>query len=144
MKCSANEVLPLHGTNHDNITEIACEGSDERLSQRKLFGRGIYLTTDSCKADQYCGHGTNGCIIVARVLLGQLFLAERPMQMHERPPLVEGTGVPYDSIIARPGIPNGKSKAKGKNANRQVHREFVVPRGCQIYPELFIHFKCAP
>ena len=45
-------------------------------------------------------------IIVARVLLGHPFLAEGPMQTHERPPQMQGYGVPHDSIIARPGIPN--------------------------------------
>ena len=139
----ANEVLLLHGTADDNVAHILQEGFDDRLSQRKLYGPGIYFTTDACKAAQYCGHGATGCIIIARVLLGHPFLAEGPLPKTERPPLVERHGVPHNSVIARPGIPNGKGKAKGKG--KQVHWEFVVPRGdLQIYPELIIRFAEAP
>ena len=46
---------------------------------------------------------------------------------------MEGDGVPHDSIVACPGIPNGR-------AGGQVHWEFVVP-GAQAYPELLVYFR---
>jgi len=136
---AANEVLLLHGTTEDNAMCVVREGFDDRLSHRHLYGRGIYLTTDPCKAMEYCNDGPIKCILVARVILGHPFLADGPMKNSDRPPEVTHLpGIRHDSVIARPGIKNGKSGSKG----RQVHWEFVVPRGdLQIYPELIVKFK---
>ena len=134
LEANANEALLLHGTEH--AESIVKQGFDDRLSTRNLYGRGVYFTTDSCKAEQYCGNpGAPGfrTIIVARVLLGHAFLAEGPMETHQRPPPVNGTSIPHDSTIARPGISKGKGEGK-----QQIHLEFVV-QGSQAYPEL-IHF----
>lgn len=142
LEAGANEVLLLHGTSEESAAQIARQGFDERLTHRMLYGRGVYFTTDACKALQYCGDTDGGCIIVARVLLGHPFLAEGPMNKCERPPEVEGTGFQHDSIVVRPGIANG---VKGKGKGVQVHWEFVVPRGdSQIYPELLIRVRCNP
>ena len=137
----ANEVLLFHGT--ESADHIVQQGFDERLFERGLYGRGIYFTTDACKALQYSGHGPNHCVILARVLLGHPFEACGPMKTHERPPIAKGYGVPHDSTVARPGIPNGKGKGKGKGMGQQAHWEFVAPRGdLQAYPELIIRFEC--
>ena len=62
------------------------------------------------------------------------------MPSHERPPEVDGLGLPHDSVVAQPGIPNGKAKGKGKG--KQVHYEFVLARGdLQIYPEFIVVFS---
>jgi len=147
----ANEVMLLHGTGEENAMHIARQGFDERLTQRRLYGRGVYFTIDACKAAQYAGDG--GCLIMARVLLGHPFLAEATMPECERPPEVAGHGVPHDSVVAMPGIlrsgPRGRGrstalagKAATQGATRQTHWEFVVPRGdLQIYPELIIRLK---
>merc|ERR1712187_1056334 len=119
------------------------QGFDERLTQRKLYGRGVYFTSDACKAAKYCGMG-GGCLIVARVLLGQAFFADRPMPDLERPPEIQGQGVPHDSVVAQPGVPRKRIIPKGGwstqthqgGTARQAHWEFVVPRGdLQTYPE---------
>eukprot|EP00747_Dinoflagellata_sp_TGD_P013648 gnl/TRDRNA2_/TRDRNA2_122737_c0_seq1.p1 gnl/TRDRNA2_/TRDRNA2_122737_c0~~gnl/TRDRNA2_/TRDRNA2_122737_c0_seq1.p1 ORF type:complete len:114 (+),score=10.19 gnl/TRDRNA2_/TRDRNA2_122737_c0_seq1:116-457(+) len=110
------------------------QGFDDRLSERDLYGSGIYFTTESCKAAQYCKRSSGRlCLVVARVLLGHPYLASEPMRGQRRPPLADLHGVPYDSVIARPGIVNGKP-------HRQVHWEFVVP-DTQAYPELFIRVR---
>ena len=86
-------LLLLHGTWADNARAIAKQGFDEALSQRALYGRGVYFTTDACKVAQYPCSGyrgigssaTSGCIIVARVVLGHPYMADEPMNAHMRP-----------------------------------------------------------
>ena len=75
MRKRANEVLCIHGTTKESASHIANQGFDDRLGNRELYGRGIYCTTDACKAAQYCNFGEGGCIILARALLGHPFLA---------------------------------------------------------------------
>merc|ERR1711957_633057 len=115
------------------------EGFDDRMTRRHFYGRGVYFTTDSCKALEYCDKGPAKCIIVARVILGHPFIAKGPMKNSERPPAVDDLpGIRHDSVIAIPGIPNGRNGTGG----RQLHWEFIVPRGdLQIYPELLVKFK---
>ena len=49
---SANEVFLLHGTTQHNANHIMKQGFDASLCSRGLYGRGVYFTTDSCKAQQ--------------------------------------------------------------------------------------------
>merc|ERR1712107_737082 len=97
---NASEVLLLHGTSQHSAADIVRQGFDERLTRRGLYGRGVYFTTDACKALQYSAGG--GCFILARVLPGHPFLAEGPMDSYERPPIAEASGFPHDSTVARP------------------------------------------
>ena len=115
----ANEVLHYHGTTTARTQHIMRQGFDERLCSRGLYGRGVYFTRESCKALQYCDEGRDRCLILARVLLGDLFWAKGPMRTHKRPPEVDGHGLPHDSIIVRRGIPHGKSKSK--SGGKQTH-----------------------
>lgn len=133
LEVNANEVLLLHGTTPDSAKQIATQGFDDRLAGRDLYGSGLYLTTDFCKAAQYC-KGATLCLFVARATLGHPHLATGPMNTHKRPPIAEPYGVPHDCIIAKPGIPNGQVN------QTQMHWEFVVPSG-QAYPELLVHFR---
>eukprot|EP00927_Polykrikos_kofoidii_P050145 TRINITY_DN44076_c0_g1_i1.p1 TRINITY_DN44076_c0_g1~~TRINITY_DN44076_c0_g1_i1.p1 ORF type:complete len:554 (-),score=65.29 TRINITY_DN44076_c0_g1_i1:96-1757(-) len=136
-----NEVLLLHGTSIDIAEKIAKQGFDERLCQRGLYGRGIYLTTDFCKAMQYGGDGPTKCLIVTRAILGHPFEARGPLQSCERPPEVDGLGFPHDSTVAKPGIPKGHRKGAGKIYGQQLHYEFIVARGdLQLYPEFIVVF----
>lgn len=147
LEAQVNEVLLLHGTKDGSVDQIVHQGFDERLSRRSLYGQGVYFTTDPCKVDQYCGDVDDSPVrtmILARVLLGNPFFAEGPMQTDSRPPLVHATGLPHDSIVAQPGIPNGKGKGQGKRKRKgkQAHWEFVVSHGSlQVYPELIIRFE---
>jgi len=139
----ANEVVLLHGCHLDIAEKIARQGFDERMCKRCFYGHGVYLTTDFCKALQYCDPGPSKCILVARVILGHPYFAKGAMDARDRPPEAEGHGVPHDSIIARPGIPRrGRGWNYGREGAYQIHWEFVIPRGdLQIYPELLIRFR---
>ena len=131
----------LQGTTADNALRIAHQGFDERLSERlserALYGSGVYFTIDACKAAQYSGSDATRCIIVARAILGHPFMAQGPMHSSKRAPLVADRNDPHDCVIAHPGIPNGEGK--GKSKGRQAHWEFVSKRE-DVYPELFIYF----
>eukprot|EP00933_Yihiella_yeosuensis_P017144 TRINITY_DN14401_c1_g3_i3.p1 TRINITY_DN14401_c1_g3~~TRINITY_DN14401_c1_g3_i3.p1 ORF type:complete len:785 (-),score=114.07 TRINITY_DN14401_c1_g3_i3:155-2509(-) len=133
---SANEVLLFHGTSCKNEQQIVRQGFDDRLSGdgRDLYGQGLYLTSDFCKALQYCKHPSDKglCLFIVRAVLGHPYMTKGPRKSSKRPPIVEPYGIPYDSVIARPGISNGQQE--------QAHWEFVVP-SAQAYPELLVHFK---
>ena len=80
----------LHVTDPKTAESIVKQGFDDRLCSRCLYGRGVYFTTEPCKAVQYCGNAGNPggrTMILARVLLGHPFLAEGPMETHQRPSL---------------------------------------------------------
>ena len=47
---NANEVLLLHRTSEESARLIIRHGFDDRLTQRKHYGRGVYLTTDAEKS----------------------------------------------------------------------------------------------
>ena len=55
---NANELLLLRGTTIETAKQISEQGFDERRSRRHLYGKGVYLTTDPCRALQHCD--TNG------------------------------------------------------------------------------------
>ena len=50
-----NECYLFHGTIIDNMEAIRRQGLDPRISGAGLFGKGIYFTDSSTKADQYAG-----------------------------------------------------------------------------------------
>ena len=52
MRKRANEVLCIHGTTKESASHIADQGFDDRLANREVYGRGMYCTTDACKAVQ--------------------------------------------------------------------------------------------
>ena len=136
-----NEILLLHGTTQDKIEQIASFGFDERLARENgLYGQGVYFTDQSCKGLQYSGanYGHTGCFIVARVILGHPINAVGPLKSLKVEPLVDQTNPckgRCHSVIAHPGIPNGKGMQK------QVHREYVLFNGAQAYPEFIVNFK---
>ena len=72
------------------------------------------LTRASLPNDAYTGHPWAP------------YLAERGMPTHQRPPLVNGHGVPHDSTVAAPGTPNGKGKGKGKNKSPGVQTHVLL------------------
>ena len=78
----ANEILLLHRTHQSSATKIMQQGFDQRLAQRRLYGRGIYFTAESCKARQAGKrHHDTSCIILTRVVLGHPFVAEGAMSL---------------------------------------------------------------
>eukprot|EP00435_Cladocopium_sp_Y103_P053897 s611_g17.t1 len=139
---AGNERLLLHGTKTFDIAKIiATEGFDNRVCRDGFYGKGTYFAAQSCKSAQYatdCGfhqkasHHLLGTILLARVAIGDPFYAQGLCQDCSRPP--EKNGVRADSIIARPGIPNGLAGAV------QSHMEVVTFDPAQVYPEFILRF----
>ena len=57
-----------------------------------------------------------------------------PEQSLQGPPTKSAHEIRYDSIIAKPGIPNGQSNGV------QAHMEFVTFAPEQAYPEYILRF----
>eukprot|EP00929_Paragymnodinium_shiwhaense_P065656 TRINITY_DN32895_c0_g1_i2.p1 TRINITY_DN32895_c0_g1~~TRINITY_DN32895_c0_g1_i2.p1 ORF type:complete len:1067 (-),score=134.80 TRINITY_DN32895_c0_g1_i2:260-3460(-) len=137
----ANEVLVFHGTTKAKAQDIVhgIEGFDERCSKRELYGRAVYFSTEVCKAAQDEYLRGDGCIIIARLILGHPYQAMAGMHGNARPPKIQGGNRVHDSTVARPGIPKGKGW--GKTSATQVHYEVNLSR-CEamVYPELLVDF----
>jgi len=133
-----NEILVLHGTLPENLDKIAKYGFDGRLARKGMYGQGVYFTDQSCKSVQYSGALVQavGCVIVARLVLGNPFFATRPLREVKVEPLdpLDPARGRCNSVIVNPGIDRGDGTA-------QVHREFVIFDGHLAYPELIVHFE---
>jgi len=133
-----NEVIAFHGTMPDKVNTIAEDGFDERLADSSgLYGMGTYFAEQSCKSFQYAGAGTERCILLVRLILGQPHRTAGQMPGMRVPPLLDPaapTRGRFDSVVAEPGIRNGQA------AGSQIHREFVMFNRRQAYPELAVFF----
>eukprot|EP00435_Cladocopium_sp_Y103_P034850 s3451_g9.t1 len=141
---NGNERLLLHGTKDFEVAKtIATEGFDNRVANEAtcLYGAGTYFAAQTCKSAQYAMRdGTRkkasrevpGTILIARVAIGDPFYTPSYCKNESRPPMKNG--VRADSIIARPGIPNGQPGAV------QSHLEVVTFDPAQAYPEFILRF----
>jgi len=130
-----NEVMAFHGTKWEMADQIAQGGLDERFSIQGLYGAGIYLATQACKASQYADRNRESGeikVFVCRVVLGDVAYTK-----HHR---VEGTArlppartnrktARYDSVVANQGD------------NTQYHRELIVYDRRQVYPEFMVYIR---
>jgi len=134
-----NEVFLWHGTGSTAMEIILSKGFDERVASvsHNLYGSGLYFASQSCKSLQYASTGAERCLILCRVLLGNVFYAAGAIGAAiRRPPCVQGCphDTPclherHDSVVANSGV------------GMQVHREFVVHNRRQVYPEFLIKFR---
>lgn len=154
----ANEVFLWYGLPAANVPVIANAGLDERVAScNGLYGSGIYLTDQWCKALQYsragnCSIRHKRCgqlyrcscrgpkkVLLCRALLGEPYYV-RPgdnLKGQRRPPARESAepGILYDSIIAEPGM---FMMAHNRN---QIHGEYVLFDRKSVYPEFVIELE---
>ena len=69
---SAKDVLLFHATPSHNVKNICENGLRIDRFRQGIYGKGIYLTDCSRKADWYAGHGPTRYMFVVRVALGQI------------------------------------------------------------------------
>eukprot|EP00438_Fugacium_kawagutii_P003639 Skav224209 [mRNA] locus=scaffold939:960748:961074:- [translate_table: standard] len=99
-----------------------------------MYGAGVYFACAACKSHQYtCDQHTPGCqcertLIIARVALGDAYVATETRKKERRPPVRSTATGTYDSIVVKPGMIQGHP-----NSN-QVHQEFVTFDREQAYP----------
>lgn len=135
-----NEVYLFHGTKRNFVPNIISKGVDPKLgSDEGMFGRGVYCCESSTKADQYADDSdkrrTRGKMFLMRMLLGRMYLTERPKK-YKLPPC-------YDCM--RVGCTNqshqGFDSVVGvKQQTGGLFREFVVYEKEQCYPEYLITY----
>lgn len=123
----ANTVYLLHGTDVDNLDSIRRDGLQTRFSLESngRYGKGLYFTTSSCKAFQYAE--PYGCIILCRVVLGEIEVLERDCERRFSP------SHGFDSTHAKKGY---TEKSPGEV---QLHDEYIVYDPAAVYPELVLH-----
>ena len=121
-----NEVFLMHGTSPEVgklIVENGFDPSHSGESAGAMFGQGTYFSDSLAKCMGY----SKGCIIIARVVLGEACvppLPGQPSTYRRPPPHPTGSGE-FDCVIA-------------KNGSRAAHKEFIVYRHTKAYPEYSI------
>jgi hypothetical protein len=132
-----NELFLFHGTHTGNTGRtIAQEGFDERVANLGgLYGAGSYFADYSCKSNQYTGRDTSRTFLICRVLMGWPFCTNTTHNDSARPtrrPPENTNGRPrYHSIFAQSGVANNGS---------QLHNEYIVFKGDQVYPDFLVTF----
>ncbi|KAH9523254.1 hypothetical protein Btru_066214 [Bulinus truncatus] len=145
-----NEHYLFHGTKEGAITSIIENGFDPSCSNTAaMFGQGIYAAEKFTKADQYTDdkfqrspNGTNLKLILARMLLGNVFICDENHKLvvqkvgrkFKKPPCMSCSEDlchcvntdHFDSLMA-----DGK----------WLFREFIVYESSQIYPEYIITYQ---
>eukprot|EP00435_Cladocopium_sp_Y103_P045338 s886_g13.t1 len=103
-----DEKILLHGTSWHNANSIVREGFDHRTCQNAFYGAGVYFACAACKSHQYtCRMGSickcERTLIIARVALGDSYVATETRKTDRRPPIRSGASGTYDSIVVKPG-----------------------------------------
>ena len=121
-----DEVYLFHGTKKRFARSIIEEGLDVRKSRDGLYGRGIYLTESSQKADQYSDSPHKRkrkalTMLVVRTRLGAI------KEWNENGPFAAtDSDKPFDTLVA------GYDKR---------FREFIVTDSAHCYPEFLVVYK---
>ena len=137
-----DEKILLHGTSWKNANSIVCEGFDNRMCQNAFYGAGVYFACAASKSHQYtCNQHKKCCsckcqrtVIIARVALGDSYVATETRKKERRPPVRSGSSGTYDSIVVKPGL------IKGHHKPNQVHQEYVIFDREQAYPAFVVEY----
>jgi hypothetical protein len=151
---SVNEVRLWHGTKLVSLLQILRSGFDETLASYGLYGKGIYLASQACKSYQYTESENSGFLwkdFDTFLLYNRVLLGPRPYLVREED-MVRGGALARDwrgwfwntgpSSVQR-RLPRGSDSwivtpGTRRNGSTQAHEEYVVPRGCQVYPEYVV------
>jgi len=137
-----DEKILLDGTSWKNANSIVCEGFDNRMCQNAFYGAGVYFACAACKSHQYtCNQHKKCCsckcqrtVIIARVALGDSYVATETRKKERRPPVRSASSGTYDSIVVKPGL------IKGHHKPNQVHQEYVIFDREQAYPAFVVEY----
>ncbi|CAK9042255.1 unnamed protein product [Durusdinium trenchii] len=144
LAADVDEKILLHGTSWGNANSIVLNGFDPRMCDRGMYGDGVYFASAACKSHQYtCPDHKMACrckrertLIIARVALGDAFIATETRRHERRPPRRSSTfGGTYDSIIVKPG------PMKGHHKDYQIHQEIVICDREQAYPSYVVQYE---
>ena len=112
-----------------------------------FYGAGVYFACAACKSHHTCEHFTglqahhksnHKCertLILARVALGDSYIAKETRKGERRPPVRRHSSRTHDSIVVKPGMINGHHNQE------QVHQEYVIFDREQAYPSYVVQYK---
>jgi len=140
-----DEKILLHGTSWHNANSIVREGFDHRTCQSAFYGAGVYFACAACKSHQYtcdqqhkikkcCQCQCDRTVIIARVALGDSYVATETRKNERRPPVRSDLSGTYDSIVVKPGMIKGHHK-------QQIHQEYVTFDKEQAYPCYVVQYS---
>eukprot|EP00435_Cladocopium_sp_Y103_P056424 s886_g19.t1 len=141
-----DEKILLHGTSWKNANSIVREGFDHRTCQSAFYGAGVYFACAACKSHQYTCYQHKKCcqcqcertLIIARVALGDSYVATETRKTERRPPVRPDSSGTYDSIVVKPGMINGHHN------QQQIHQEYVIFDREQAYPCYVVQYTAHP
>jgi hypothetical protein len=130
----ANTTYLLHGTRASFLPSIVQEGLLTRfsLSTEPRYGKGLYFTDSSCKADQFgARNNPRRTILVCRVVLGvvEILPEEAPKKLFP--------AIHCHSAMAK----RDRTKSINPLFQHQLHNEYIVYNECACYPEFAITYK---
>eukprot|EP00438_Fugacium_kawagutii_P019343 Skav204100 [mRNA] locus=scaffold1472:64771:65412:+ [translate_table: standard] len=141
-----DEKILLHGTSWNNANAIVREGFDHRTCVTAMYGAGVYFANAACKIHQYtcekhnprrcCGCKHERTLIIARVALGDFWVATETRRTEGRPPVRSTATGTYDSIVVNPGWIQDTPHPD----RHQIHQEFVVCDKDQAYPAYIVQY----
>jgi hypothetical protein len=137
---TAGELLLFHGTEPAIADIISTSGFDTRVSRQGLLGTGVYFGDASSKADEYAGrNSTSGTMILARVWIGDPYIALASQTGFRRPPCVVGHS---GQACSHPRFTSVVAVTTEDHAGAVLtkHREYVVYEKSYTYPELVISY----
>jgi Poly(ADP-ribose) polymerase catalytic domain/Interferon-induced 6-16 family len=139
LSSAANSTYLLHGTRASCVPSIVQEGLLTRfsLSTDPRYGKGLYFTDSSCKADQFGARDNprrHRTILVCRVVLGvvEVLPDAAPKKLFASAPR-------FHSAMAK------RDHTQSINAlfQHQLHNEYIVYNEYACYPEFVITYKLA-
>ena len=124
-----DEKILLHGTSWHNANSIVRQGFDHRTCKTAFYGAGVYFACAACKSHQYThAHSEGRTLIIARVALGDSYVATKTRKNERLPPARSDSPGYYGSIVVKPGMINGHHN------QQQMHQEYVIFDREQAYP----------
>eukprot|EP00727_Mastigamoeba_balamuthi_P003257 m51a1_g12929 hypothetical protein (449) ;mRNA; f:44-1553 len=158
-----NELYLFHGTHTELVNAVCQHGVEERVSKRAMFGKGVYFTENSSKADEYSKPISDSgrlCMFLMRVIVGRPFVVLTDDIARIRETMHSGSNTNaledmcrapclhyskqcdglrcahgrYDTLLA-------PTKATHPQARLSHYREFVVFDGKHCYPEYLIYYE---
>jgi Poly(ADP-ribose) polymerase catalytic domain/Interferon-induced 6-16 family len=138
LSSAANATYLLHGTRASCVPSIVQEGLLTRfsLSTEPRYGKGLYFTDSSCKADQFGAKNNphHRTILVCRVVLGvvEVLPEAAPTKLFASAPRFHSAMAKRDHTqTINPLFPH------------QLHNEYIVYNECACYPEFVITYQLA-
>lgn len=134
-----NEQFLFHCTSSvDNVKGICLEGFDLTRSPRTYYGKGVYLTEDSSKADQYGAYDRldNIYMLVVRVCLGTAHINKDISADFDKAPCAKPT-----CAVRHKNCPDRTHGCDSVVSQCTSYREYMIFDECLCFPEFLVIYN---